>query len=331
MGLVRFLLAILVVLSHLDKRLLGLNLGVSAVIVFYLFCGYSQSKLWSRLTNLKYKDAVKVYYLNRALRILPQYFFAVMLGMIIFLIGGGSYYLSASPSMFDWIQNILLVPLNYFMFTGIDHFTLVPPAWSLALEIQFYFLMPFIARLRLHHFAYLFVSSLTLFIFSQLHYLNLEYFGYRLLPGMLFVFLIGYLFYSHIGVLRVRNIISALWVISFIYLAAILAFRIAEPFNLEVLLGLLAGIPVTYIFSGKRNFLPKRVDGLLGATSYGVFLYHFFVIWALEYFSPIDYQCLWVISLSFILALIGHYCIELPMWRKLNKKISQRFNLTLGS
>jgi len=276
-----------------------------------------------------HKDAVKVYYLNRALRILPQYFFALILGMAIFLSGGSSYYLSVSPSMFDWIQNILLVPLNFFMFTGIDHFTLVPPAWSLALEIQFYFLMPFIARLKFHYFVFLFVSSLTLFIFSQLHYLNLEYFGYRLLPGMLFVFLTGYLFYSHFEVMRVINSIKALWIVSFIYLIVILAFRLVQPFNLEVVLGLLVGLPVTYIFSGKRNFFPKRADSLLGATSYGVFLYHFFVIWLLKYFSPIYYYCFWVISLSFILALLGHYCIELPIWRELNTRINQRFNLTI--
>jgi len=317
-GLVRFLLAILVVLSHLDKRFFGLNLGVFAVVVFYLFCGFSQSKVWARYLKIADKNAIKAYYFNRALRILPQYFFALFLGMIICLVGSKSSYLSAGPSILGLIQNILLIPLNYFMFTGVDHFTLVPPAWSLALEIQFYLLFPFIARDKFYGFTLVFALSLSVFVLSQFHYLNLEYFGYRLLPGMLFVFLAGYLFNAHLKISRVRYLIIALWILTFVYAIVLLTFKMVAPFNLEVLLGLLVGLPATYIFSRNRFFVSKKIDSILGASSYGIFLYHFFVIWGLAFFPLINHAPLLVISLSFILALMGHYFIEIPLWHKLS-------------
>ena len=48
MGILRFILAILVLLSHTGVSLLGLNPGVMAVIVFYAISGYVMAALIKR-------------------------------------------------------------------------------------------------------------------------------------------------------------------------------------------------------------------------------------------------------------------------------------------
>src|SRR4051812_4441983 len=71
LGTLRLVLALLVALSHANVKIGGLNPGVMSVVCFYLISGYVMTGLlrdhYSNVRRIPY------FYLDRALRIFPQY------------------------------------------------------------------------------------------------------------------------------------------------------------------------------------------------------------------------------------------------------------------
>ena len=75
LGTLRLVLALMVVLSHAGVRVAGLNPGVIAVIGFYLISGYVMAGLIRR--HYRQPAQAGAFYLDRAVRLLPQYFFYI--------------------------------------------------------------------------------------------------------------------------------------------------------------------------------------------------------------------------------------------------------------
>jgi hypothetical protein len=126
MGSLRFLLACLVLLSHLGISIVGLNPGVIAVVIFYVLAGHVVAGLW---TKWQYQpNPLMCFYHDRSWRIFPQYGVAILFATLLWLNGSQSSFLTKPPALADWLSNILIVPLNYFMYSGQDRFTLIPPA-----------------------------------------------------------------------------------------------------------------------------------------------------------------------------------------------------------
>ena len=146
---------------------------------------------------------------------------------------------------------------------------------------------------------------------------DLELYGYRLLPGTLFIFLVGFAF-ARDGAWRFFP-----WLVWAAALALYL-FINATPhllglrYSKEVLLGLLVGIPSLAILKLTQF---SRIDELLGNLSYGLFLNHYFCIWALQaaglqLTEVVEWFLLFAISLT--LSVVTYYAIELPAlrWRR---------------
>ena len=75
MGLLRYLLASLVLASHLGHTVLdGINPGVAAVVVFYMLAGHVVAGLWQKWHQQP--GALAHFYADRLWRILPQYYAA---------------------------------------------------------------------------------------------------------------------------------------------------------------------------------------------------------------------------------------------------------------
>ena len=141
LGTFRLVLALMVVLSHAGVRLAGLNPGVIAVIGFYLISGYVMAGLIRR--HYRQPAQAGAFYLDRAVRLLPQYFFYISLTLAwYFYSRTQTLFLSHPPTAGDLLNNLLIVPLNLYMFNGSDQFALIPPAWSLGAEVQFYLIAP---------------------------------------------------------------------------------------------------------------------------------------------------------------------------------------------
>jgi peptidoglycan/LPS O-acetylase OafA/YrhL len=321
MGTLRFILASLVLVSHLQISIAGLNPGVVAVVMFYLLAGQVVcTLLWKWRER---GDRVWAFYTDRFWRIAPQYVFALAVAASLWLLGAQSTFLAASPAVGDWAANLAVVPLSYYMFTGQDSFTLIPPSWSLGVELQFYLLAPLLMSTR-RWLWIVTVSSLALFSLAQTQWLDTDWFGYRLLPGVLFIFLLGPVL---AGPGRRPQPALPLWFAAFLWVAlAIYAGWLYEsgrhaPWDREVAVGLLIGLPLLALLLRMRRSetLAWRVDRALGGLSYGVFLFHFPALWMFELsglsITP-GQQVMGVGALSVMLAAIGHWGVERPLWRR---------------
>ncbi|WP_440998033.1 acyltransferase family protein [Arhodomonas sp. SL1] len=323
LGSFRFLLAALVALSHDGFRILGLNPGVSAVVGFYCLSGYVMAGLLYR--HYDHAAAVPRFYADRALRIFPAYLAFAGLTLLWHLITGETTrYIQSTPDAPALLDNLLVIPLNLYMFNGSDAHTLIPPAWSLGAELQFYLLAPLLLLTPLRGPAL--VVSLGFQAVAAVGWLHTDWWGYRLLPGVLFIFLLGALLYR--GHKRLGRIPA--WVVVAGSFGAAILWALAlqgggvlsRPHNREVLLGLVVAVAAVQLLArrGRRPW-----DEWLGHLSYNVFLGHFLVLWsglplaeaglarALSYLG-------WVSAL----AALVHYGVERPAlaWRRRLRRVA---------
>ncbi len=314
MGLLRLFLASLVLISHLGISVAGVNPGVSAVAIFYLLAGRVVSRLWREQPERGVISGGMWFYRDRLWRILPLYMFALIVALIVWLLGASSPFLLREPEMTDWLANLLIVPLSYYMYSGQDAFTLLPPAWSLGVELQFYLLVPLLLSRPLWAVVFSALSFLT-FSSAQLGWLDTDVFGYRLLAGIGFVFMLGVLLDrpSRLG----RLWIYALWLVSALYVFWLLGWGTHVPYNLEVALGIALGVPILLVMERRGSSRSWRwLQRTAGELSYGVFLLHFPVIWALQllgFSGPRTVLAVWLASAG--LAWLGHRMVERPVWR----------------
>jgi len=341
-GILRFILAALVALSHIDVRLGGLNPGVSAVVVFYLLTGYVMT---AQLRG-KFSCAsnIPAFYLDRILRIFPAYvFFAGLTLLWLYLSGHTTAFLQHPPSATDLLNNLTVIPLNLYMFNQADRFTLLPAAWSLGAELQFYLLIPLLLLIPgLRSLAL--VISLSIFLFASLGLIQTEWYGYRLLPGVLLIFLTGGYLYESLMMQRrsghAREAINArdfagkpaptdkahggnprahfalaATLTSLVIIALSIQFSGLWhlPYSREVFIGLALGIPAVALLAR----LPRQNwDEWFGHLSYGLFLAHFLWIWAAgDWLGTAALHPLSVIAGSTLLAAFAILLIETPITR----------------
>lgn len=283
-GYLRFILAFNVMLSHIGIRYFGLNFGVVSVVIFYILAGFVVSHLFRNIFLPAYsskKEAIKYFYIDRLKRIYLMYIIVSIL-TVLFL-----YFTSyAQPvySVTKLIYNVLIIPINYYMYLDSNILTnpawqLIPPAWSLGTELQAYILLPFMIIFFRLNFIFALISF-AIYMFANLSMLHSDYFGYRFLAGVFFIFIIG----SSIQRYEKRDI----YFITLIYLSILIASIIfslkAIPLGVytkETFIGLFIGIPLVIYISKCRLYLPY--NNLLGDLSYALFLTHFLGIWMLDY------------------------------------------------
>lgn len=312
MGTLRLVLAVLVLLSHADVRVGGYNPGVVAVVVFYLISGY----VMAGLIRSHYGAPARIggFYADRALRIYPQYLFYAGAALVWVLVTGArTPYLAHAPGPIDVLNNVAVIPLNFFMFNGADKFSLVPPAWSLGAELQFYLVAPILV-LWPRVGAVLAAASLVVHGFAAAAVINSDWYGYRLLAGVLWVFGAGMAIFrlrERGAVLAVRAIAIAAPLIALAVFALLHARGLAAlPYNTELLVGWGVGIPLVAVL-GARS--PGRWDRLAGDVSYGVFLNHFLIMWLLfPGGAPTASQLPVVVASSLLASYVTQRWIERP-------------------
>jgi peptidoglycan/LPS O-acetylase OafA/YrhL len=317
MGYLRLALALAVLLSHADFRVYQLNPGVTAVIGFYLISGYVMAGLVHR--HYGRASAAPLFYVDRVLRIFPQYLVYAGLTLAWFYATGArTLFLTHPPGWRDLLNNLTVVPLNFYMYNGADAFTLIPPSWSLGAELQFYLLVP-LMLLRPAVGVALAAISLGVHALAWHGVLNTDWYGYRLLAGVLWVFGVGMLMF-HWHRQHPRRAAALAWAAPVLALAVwgYLRWRglHAQPYHQEVLIGWGVGIPLVHWLARRPA---SRLDHWAGDVSYGTFLNHFLLIWVLfpgPERSPLQWLALAVCSI--LLSWATQRLFEQPVlaWRR---------------
>lgn len=332
LGSYRLCLALLVALSHVGIMVRGLNPGVVAVVGFYIVSGY----VMTGLLRTHYSDIRNVarFYSDRLLRIYPHYLAIACVTLAWYVIHGvRTDYLRIQPGLVDIARNVLVIPLNFYMFNQSDQFTLVPPAWSLGAEMQFYVVMPFLLLAGPTVRRIALALSIVVFLLAAYGTIDSDWFGYRLLPGILFVFLLGSLLYDthrQEKTPRRRRILVGTVVIGVVVLGVTLAAagKLVLPYNREILLGLAVGIVTVNALAPLRR---NVADDMLGNLSYGVFLNHFLVMWIVfggKVAGPM--QIVAYLAISILMSLALYSAIERPILslrRKLRERPDAAFEL----
>lgn len=308
MGALRFVLAMSVLTAHLAFYPAGfphpLNPDV-AVQGFYVVSGF----LITLVLHEKYSGSLWLFYSNRALRIFPIYWATLILYMIVdLLVDSGAF--TAAPALLEgyrlptvtsWVaQNasalgstsvISLILTNTFIF-GQDvlafvrkdatvsitpdlfyHlFIVIRVAWTLAIELGFYLIAPFVVR-RVPVIAGLLVASLLAQLLCyHTSALNPGWYS-RIFPFALAWFMAGALAYH--GYVRLRPH-SRERGVKLYAIAATLAVALATaaypwlPFARPLYLCVVALCLPGVVLLGRLNPLDK----VLGDLSYPVYLLH---------------------------------------------------------
>lgn len=284
-GSMRLILALCVAYSHYGISLQGRHIGVFAVVIFYMLAGFITSAQWDHYRSVtSFQKGVLVFFRDRALRLLPLYYASLAVSISIILGTETQTYFSSRAIDAECVMsNIAIIPLNYFSFSGIDHCTWVPPSWSLALEMQFYLLAPLI--IMSHRLIFLMgFASLSIYMVANSGVINTDIYGYRLLPGTFFMFIIGGMLQKYDFYILKDGAVKTLWTLWGLFVASFLLVyysdQVRVPFALETLSGLIIGMPAVALMKRLRR---QNWDNVLGNIAFPVFLIHFPIIWLLGY------------------------------------------------
>ena len=295
-GAFRFILAVLVALSHLGMVYAGFNPGQWAVISFYTLSGLLMERQFQKLSPTG--NGIGAFYLDRFLRIYPLYFAVLLLA-----------WFADRASWGDTLFNIALLPVNYLDFINVH--LLIIPASSLACEVHFYVFVPLLVLCSIKTLRIILLSSLSLFAISPF-LPHASFWAWAGFPGMLFTLASGLLINR-----KDFLFIKMLWPIMALLLIIFGIAKFSHPglrtgININVAIGyLVAVIAISWLdrFSPKKNW-----DKMLGLFSYPLFLCNGIVFdFVRSYFSILNLITLLCAAILFsgLLMLI----VEIPFDR----------------
>ncbi|TCL06816.1 acyltransferase family protein [Sodalis ligni] len=309
MGSYRLILALLVLLSHCGIRFYNKNEGVMAVVSFYIISGYVITKLIN--SHYEGRNNITYFYADRALRLFPQFLFYLVITIISHLYFDGLEKINITRIFI----NAIMIPLNLFAVYN-NEFIIVPQSWSLGLEMQFYILIPMIILLSRQ--KQISILSLVIFSIAYTGFINTDYWGYRMIPGTIFIFLLGSMLAEYEQNKKFLWTIYGLCLPAFV--AAIIITHFSHEFNFEILLGILIGLPTTSMLFKLK--IKNKLDILLGNMSYGVYLNHLFFFYTYNKLGVPVLQwngVLLIIASSLTLSILTYYIIEKPVYNTRHK------------
>ena len=284
MGAYRMLLAYLVVFSHVHPYILGndfgYHLGVVAVVSFLLLSGFVMTALIEKY-YLSIGQVVPFYF-DRLLRIGPQFIvYSILTLFAAHEFGLRHQWMLSPPPWNETIPQLLIFPLNfYWLFPRM----IIPQAWSLGLEAAFYLVFPFVLIFRVRGAAA--VVSFGIFFLAYTGVLDTDLWGYRYLPGTLFIFICGSWLASANTAWERLAPFAMVAVATLLLIWTYLHPSFALGNNRSVLAGLILGVPaVARIRLLADN--PSWLSDKAGDLSYGVFLNHLLIIGAISSFANV--------------------------------------------
>lgn len=315
LGILRTILSLFVFSSHLPQVGLTFHIGVLAVTIFYFISGMLMWESFQRFRASHWLAAPK-FYLDRFMRIYPAFIVVTLLTAAIIRTGQDGLYSVLHPpaDRHAILANFNLLNLNW------HAVAIVNPAWSLACEAQFYVLLPLLAVLPFPLFALVMAGSLGFHVYGW-HFMDLphaDYWSYRDIAGMLFVFCMGMCFARRndkkFAWLLTGTVAAQLALLFFVYP---LTKPYANNFVLVILLGTLIATPLVDFARRTAPSWLQPIDRFIGNLCYPIFLVHFPAMYCTDLLFKDDHSLprAWFVTaiglcLSFALGL--HFLVQLP-------------------
>jgi peptidoglycan/LPS O-acetylase OafA/YrhL len=335
MGILRTLLAIIVMLSHFkgeayaigEKNAVRLFFIISGFLIFYLLC---YKKSYSTNSN---------FFISRFVRIYPIYLIIFLITLIPMLIINYNFKNLIFFDMYKSIQldgliylifanaSLFLHDLSYFLTISDDglkftsNFSLekiqiwnglvITQAWTLSIELMFYLIAPFIFKTNVRVIILFFITLIIKFFITTSHF-NYDPLNYRFFFGELFFFMFGALsckimlpFYKIIITKTYLKVISLLAVLFSIFLIFILYSFLDKSIHSIIVLLVVTFLllPLLFIFSDYFKY-----DKNIGEFSYTIFISHMLILRTVNYFK-IEFlnESEKIILLSFLTIIFSYF------------------------
>ncbi len=308
MGLIRFLLAVAVIITHTGPaygiRMFG---GDVAVQTFFIISGFYMALI----LNEKYRGpgSYSIFIRARFLRLFPTYLVILLatlgLGVLLSALNmpglgltewaqhGGNMTLGTKAVLV--LTNLGLFGQDAMCYMALDpqtgglywtgalqsgipawHFMIIPPAWTLSVELSFYLLAPLLVRRRWWVIAIVAAASFTLrIVLMKQYHLDQDPWSYRFFPTVLYLFLMGVLAYKlyvrqrKVALLKNPCLVLPAWG------AVLVLILLSRPYPMSYVFYLLFAMLTPTLFG---FFKSNKFDRFVGELSYPIYVCHGMVI-----------------------------------------------------
>ena len=353
MGLIRLLLALIVVVAHTGNSLKILNNGSDCVQLFFIISGFY---IFLILDKKYYKLSNSYYYFitNRVLRIFPMYF-----GILFLAISYALYSSKFSPRLPNdlaayvafWDQLevkylTLLITLNFTILGQevlsffshvqdgpalifnpeggiLSQFIFIPQAWSIGMEFWFYLLAPFLFKLRNKQIVIIIIILVTLKYLFLNEFSNSYNWKYRVHFFELVYFLLGGISYKLIKIKKLNQLTRKLiFMMLIIYIVSINLFTDNLIIKWGTYLVFSLAIPVIFRLTSK-----SKIDKFLGDLSYPLYIIHILIIAVSREFNitSVELRVVFIILLSILISYILNKILN-PIEKYRKVRLSNKVN-----
>ena len=324
LDVLRGLAVLLVMCFHFFKEF---SFGWVGVDLFFVLSGFLiTGKLAESIHSRNYLSA---FYLKRILRIVPLYYLVLFIFIVVLpllvpsnvsnsmkeLIQQQGYYWAFSVNFLEarigWPANITLI-----------HF------WSLACEMQFYLIWPFVVLFvygyrNARWFLWLIIAAAIVFRIYMADYLSLHLVSkYVLLPSRIDSFALGSLAYFYLtsSNLRFRKLPLVLSAVALLtILSLIVIFNLnwhysnhpVQTIGYTLNAIFWAGILMYFIRQHTKQYFISRVFAIVGKYSYAMYVFHL-PIWILleKYLPGRNWTSIAAFVITFLLAYLSYHLYE---------------------
>jgi len=286
-GILRTLLAINVVLLHIFNVP---TLGNYSVSFFFLLSGFLMTLIMQESYGFSF-NGIRVFWLNRILRLYPTYLTILGLTVIaIFIfpdvVKHPDLYFPAR--IIEWMSNISMVYPNV-----VPHRVeprLVPPSWALTNELLFYLLISFGISKTLGR-TLIWLGLSVLYYIATYYFYDISTYRYSAIFASSLPFSLGASLYWLNKVRPLKNIklIAICSVYILFIINALYGFKYGNFFkHFRIYINMsIAFVLVYQLYNFKTNKKFKKLDTYLGYYSYPIYLSHYLI--AIVYSGLIGY------------------------------------------
>lgn len=342
MGVFRVLLALSVLAAHTES-FLGFDLvgGKMAVKAFFIISGFYMAMVLTE-KYFKVSNPYKTFISNRFLRLYPIYW-AVLLMTVLISIGSGLArgrygvleVFFEYPDTFNvysyayiFFSNLLILGQDLAMFLeantngglhfitnfrysdpGVYRFFLIPPAWTISIELMFYLIAPFLVKSKTPWLVLLIcLSGIFKYIVFSSGY-NYEPWTYRFFPFELMLFNVGILSYRLY--VRIKDTAIPKWLPNAALILTLITTLVysylpgREVTDILYLILVFLAVPLIFIATKKNKY-----DRYIGEYSYPIYISHFFIIEIMLVLrKKLHIPSSWMAEISFIVTIAFCYLL----------------------